>query len=60
MKILVTKDEAAKILRLIKQGHTIYEVAKIMNRHSKTIQRWYKQRQSETFFNVDERENWAI
>ena len=59
-KKLITKDEAAKIKRLVKQGHTFYEVGKIINRHATTVKRWYKAREAETFFNVNERENWAI
>ena len=59
-KRLFTKDEAIVINRLVKQGHTFYEVGKIVNRHASTIKRWYKARQAETFFNVNERENWAI
>ncbi len=59
-KRLFTKDEADVIKRLVKQGHTFYEIGKIVNRHACTIKRWYKRKEAETFFNVHERENWAI
>lgn len=59
-KKLITKQEGSLIIKMIKQGYTCYEVGKIVNRHATTIQKWYKKRQAETYFNVNERENWAI
>ena len=59
-KRLFTKDEAIVINRLVKQGHTFYEIGKLVNRHADTVKRWYKRNSKQVFFNVHERENWAI
>ena len=59
-KKLITKQEASKIMKLVKQGYTFYEVGKIINRHASTIKRWHKSKETDVYFNVHERENWAI
>lgn len=59
-KKLITKEEASKIMKLVKQGYTYYEIGKVVNRHADTVKRWYKRNAKQVFFNVHERENWAI
>lgn len=59
-KRLISKEEASQIMKLVKQGLTFYEIGKIVNRHACTIKRWHKRKETEIYFNVHERENWAI